>query len=56
MPPNLVGRWRSRDQKNDEGEKRGDNEKSIEEHQFMNRAMSMVYSGLTGASVKIGVF
>jgi adenylate kinase len=25
----------------------------IEEHQFMNRAMSMVYAGLTGAAVKI---
>ncbi len=30
-----------------------DNEKSIEEHQFMNRAMSMAYACLTGASVKI---
>lgn len=30
-----------------------DDEKSIEEHQFMNRAMSMAYACLTGASVKI---
>ena len=30
-----------------------EDEKSIEEHQFMNRAMSMAYACLTGASVKI---
>lgn len=30
-----------------------EDEKGIEEHQFMNRAMSMAYASLTGASVKI---
>ncbi len=30
-----------------------EDEKGIEEHQFMNRAMSMAYACLTGASVKI---
>ena len=39
--------------KNDEGEKRSDDEKDMEEHQFMNRVMSMAYACLTGASVKL---
>jgi len=33
-----------------------EDKRGIEEHQLMNRAISMAYACLTGASVKIVVF
>lgn len=48
-PEEIFGRRQTdKTRKRDAEDKRG-----IEEHQFMNRAMSMAYSCLTGASVKI---
>ncbi|MCK4475306.1 MAG: adenylate kinase [Methanophagales archaeon] len=48
-PDEIFGR-RSKDKTR---ERDVEDKTSIEEHQFMNRAMSMSYSCLTGASVKI---
>ncbi len=48
-PAEISGR-RQRDKAR---ERDVEDEKGIEEHQFMNRAMSMAYACLTGASVKI---
>jgi len=43
----------ARRQKDKTRERDAEAESSIEEHQFMNRAMSMAYACLTGAAVKI---
>ncbi len=48
-PAEISGR-RQRDKTR---ERDVEDEKGVEEHQFMNRAMSMAYACLTGASVKI---
>ncbi|MDI6885291.1 MAG: adenylate kinase [archaeon] len=48
-PDEILGR-----RQNDKTRERDvEDEKGIEEHQFMNRAMSMAYACLTGAPVKI---